>query len=87
MWDARCEVVSAVMAEEPSGRRRWAMLAISTTAQSASSLFANGAAFLIPFLHDQRHLSLARAGVLVAMPTLGFVLTLIAWGALGRPGR
>jgi sugar phosphate permease len=58
------------------------MLAISTLAQSASSLFANGAAFLIPFLHDQRHLSLARAGVLVAMPTLGFVLTLIAWGAL-----
>src|ERR1700712_146701 len=74
--------VSAMAAEEPSGRRRWAMLAISTTAQSASSLFANGAAFLIPFLHDERHLSLARAGVLVAMPTLGFVLTLIAWGAV-----
>jgi sugar phosphate permease len=69
-------------AKEPSGRRRWAMLAISTCAQSASSLFANGAAFLIPFLHDERHLSLARAGILVAMPTLGFVLTLIAWGAL-----
>jgi sugar phosphate permease len=69
-------------ADVPSGHRRWAMLAISTLAQSASSLFANGAAFLIPFLHDERHLSLARAGVLVAMPTLGFVLTLIAWGAV-----
>jgi sugar phosphate permease len=74
--------MSEKLATMPSGGRRWAMLAISTMAQSASSLFANGAAFLIPFLHDERHLSLARAGVLVAMPTLGFVLTLIAWGAL-----
>jgi MFS family permease len=66
----------------PPARRRWAMLAVSMAAQGASSLYANGAAFLIPVLHDHRHLSLARAGLLVAMPTLGFVLTLIAWGAL-----
>ncbi|HEX4432999.1 MAG TPA: MFS transporter [Frankiaceae bacterium] len=65
-----------------STRRRWVMLAVSMAAQGASALYANGAAFLIPELHDQRHLSLASAGVLVAMPTLGFVLTLIAWGAL-----
>jgi sugar phosphate permease len=58
------------------------MLGVSTAAQGASALFANGTAFLIPVLHDDRHLSLAEAGVLVAMPTLGFVLTLIAWGAL-----
>jgi MFS family permease len=58
------------------------MLAVSMAAQAASALFANGVAFLIPTLHDDRHLSLARAGVLVAMPTFGFVLTLIAWGAL-----
>jgi len=68
--------------EELSSRRRWAMLAVSMLAQSASSLFANGAAFLIPYLHSERHLSLGSAGLLVAMPTLGFVLTLIAWGAL-----
>jgi sugar phosphate permease len=68
--------------EAPSTHRRWAMLTISTLAQSASAIFANGAAFLIPELHDERHLSLARAGILVAMPTLGFVLTLLAWGAL-----
>ena len=65
-----------------TARRRWAILAVSMLAQAASSLFANGAAFLIPVLHDDRHLSLARAGVLVAMPTLGFVLTLILWGAI-----
>ncbi len=62
--------------------RRWVMLAVSMAAQVASSVFAQGAAFLIPVLHGQRHLSLAAAGVLVAMPTLGLVLTLIAWGAL-----
>ncbi len=67
---------------DPSMRRRWAMLAVSLVAQGASSIYANGAAFLIPVLHTDRHLSLGRAGVLVAMPTLGFVLTLIAWGAL-----
>jgi len=65
-----------------SARRRWVMLAVSMAAQGASALYANGAAFLIPELHDRRHLSLAAAGVLVAMPTLGFVLTLIAWGAV-----
>jgi MFS family permease len=65
-----------------SVRRRWLMLIVSMAAQVASALFANGAAFLIPTLHDQRHLSLAAAGVLVAMPTLGFVLTLIAWGVV-----
>jgi sugar phosphate permease len=64
-----------------SARRRWLMLAVSMAAQGASAFYANGAAFLIPVLHGQRHLSLAAAGVLVAMPTLGFVLTLIAWGA------
>jgi MFS family permease len=63
-------------------RRRWVMLAVSMAAQGASALYANGAAFLLPVLHDRRHLSLASAGVLVAMPTFGFVLTLIAWGAL-----
>ncbi len=65
-----------------SAARRWTVLAVSMAAQVASSLFANGSAFLIPVLHDERHLSLAKAGVLVAMPTLGFVLTLIAWGAV-----
>ncbi len=63
-------------------RRRWLMLLVSMAAQVASALLANGVAFLIPTLHDGRGLSLATAGVLVAMPTLGFVLTLIAWGVV-----
>ena len=67
----------------PAGAgRRWVMLGVSMAGQAASSVFAQGAAFLIPVLHDHRHLSLAAAGVLVAMPTVGLVLTLIAWGAL-----
>ncbi len=72
----------AVAEKALPARRRWAMLAVSTAAQGASAFFASGVAFLIPALHDDRHLSLAQAGVLVAMPSLGFVLTLIAWGAL-----
>ncbi len=72
----------AVAEKALPARRRWAMLAVSTAAQGASALFATGVAFLIPELHDDRHLSLAQAGVLVAMPTLGFVLTLMLWGAL-----
>ena len=65
-----------------SRRRRWLKLLVSKAAQVASALLANGVAFLIPTLHDDRELSLATAGVLVAMPTLGFVLTLIAWGVV-----
>ncbi|WP_338893385.1 MFS transporter [Rhodococcus sovatensis] len=58
------------------------MLALGMLAQTAGAVFINGAAFLIPALHDDRGLSLASAGLLVAMPTVGIMLTLIAWGAL-----
>ncbi len=51
-------------------------------AQAAGTVFVNAPAFLIPTLHDERGLSLARAGLLVGMPTLGMMLTLILWGAL-----
>ncbi|WP_245672767.1 MFS transporter [Aldersonia kunmingensis] len=59
--------------------RRWSMLALGVLGQSASALFVNGTPFLIPALRDEG-LSLTEAGVIVAMPTLGLVLTLIAWG-------
>jgi sugar phosphate permease len=39
-------------------------------------------AFLIPLLSTERGLSLAEAGLLAATPTVGMVLTLVAWGAL-----
>lgn len=62
--------------------RKWFMLALGMLAQTASAVFINGAAFLIPSLHDDRGLGLAGAGLLVAMPTVGIMLTLIAWGVL-----
>ncbi|WP_262347389.1 MFS transporter [Nocardioides dongxiaopingii] len=62
--------------------RRWAMLAASTLAQAACAVMAHGPAFLIPALHDQRGLSLAEAGVVAAAPTVGVMLTLVAWGLL-----
>ncbi|MFB7717382.1 MFS transporter [Nocardia sp. NPDC056100] len=59
--------------------RRWSMLALGVFAQSASAVFVNGTPFLLPALTD-RGLSLATAGLLVAMPVIGLVCTLIAWG-------
>ncbi|WP_405166032.1 MFS transporter [Nocardia sp. NBC_01499] len=59
--------------------RRWSMLGLGVFAQAASSVFVNGVAFLLPALTD-RGTPLAAAGLLVAMPTLGLVCTLIAWG-------
>lgn len=68
--------------QHTSSTRKWLMLALGMLAQTAGAVFINGAAFLIPALHDDRGLSLARAGLLVAMPTVGIMLTLIAWGVL-----
>lgn len=63
-----------------SGTRRWAMLATSTFAQAAAAVTIHGPAFLIPHLHDTRGLSLAEAGLVAAAPTVGVMLTLVAWG-------
>lgn len=62
--------------------RRWAMLAAAVAAQGAATVVVNGAAFLLPVLHLDFGLSLSRAGLLVALPSVGTMLTLIAWGAL-----
>lgn len=59
--------------------RRWFMLALGVFAQTASSMFIHGTPFLLPAL-TARGDSLAAAGALVALPTLGLVCTLIAWG-------
>ena len=58
------------------------MLGLGVAAQTAGTVFVSAPAFLIPFLHTERGLTLAEAGLLAAAPTLGMVLTLIAWGAL-----
>ena len=58
------------------------MLVIALTSTMFANVFINGVAFLIPTLHSDRGLDLAEAGLLSAMPSLGMVLTLIAWGYL-----
>ncbi|ANF30454.1 MFS transporter [Leifsonia xyli] len=62
--------------------RPWLMLAFGVLAQASSTVFVSTPAFLIPLLLTERGLSLAQAGLLASAPTLGLVLTLIAWGAL-----
>jgi len=60
--------------------RRWSMLAIGLFATLCANVFINGVAFLIPRLHTEYGLSLARSGLISAMPSFGAVLTLILWG-------
>lgn len=62
--------------------RPWLMLALGVAGQASSTVFVSTPAFLIPLLHTERGLSLAQAGLLASAPTLGLVLSLIAWGAL-----
>jgi MFS family permease len=65
-----------------STARRWSMLALGVFAPTTGAMFTYGTAFLIPALQRERGLSLSQAGLLVAMPTIGMMLTLIPWGAL-----
>jgi sugar phosphate permease len=60
--------------------RRWAMLAVGVLAQGTSAIAINGPAFLIPTLHRQEGLSLVEASTVAAAPSVGVMLTLIAWG-------
>ncbi|BDT88366.1 MFS transporter [Nocardia cyriacigeorgica] len=55
------------------------MLGLGVFAQASSAVFVHGVPFLLPALTD-RGMPLATAGLLVAMPTVGLVCTLIAWG-------
>ncbi|WP_428202304.1 MFS transporter [Dietzia natronolimnaea] len=64
------------------GPRRWAILGVGTLAASSASAFVAGVAFLLPYLHSVAGLSLPAAGALVAMPSVGTALTLVAWGWL-----
>ncbi|MFX0576877.1 MFS transporter [Nocardia nepalensis] len=59
--------------------RRWSMLGLGVFAQAASAVFIHGVPFLLPALTADG-MPLATAGLLVAMPTVGLVCTLIAWG-------
>ncbi|ABY23411.1 sugar transporter [Renibacterium salmoninarum ATCC 33209] len=61
---------------------RWIMLALAVAAQAASSIVVNGMAFLIPTLNSHWGLNLVQSGLLVAMPLLGTMVVLFAWGAI-----
>ncbi|RFA14966.1 MFS transporter [Subtercola boreus] len=58
------------------------MLALGLLAQVAGTIVVTTPAFLVPSLNADRGLSLAEAGLVVAAPSVGMVLTLILWGAL-----
>ncbi|WP_211218018.1 MFS transporter [Humibacter albus] len=72
----------AVSAPRIGSARPWLMLATAVLAQAAGTVFQSAPAFLIPLLHTERGVPLAQAGLLASAPTLGLVLTLVAWGAL-----
>ncbi len=57
------------------------MLALGTAAQAVATTLLFGLPFLLPFLRRTEGLTLAQGGALVAAPSLGMVVTLIAWGA------
>jgi sugar phosphate permease len=66
-----------------SGERagaRWVILFTGMAAMTAGCTFQYGLAYLIPALRREG-LSLEQAGLLVACPTAGLLLTLVAWGA------
>jgi sugar phosphate permease len=65
---------------KPPTRRRWLVLFIGLVAMTAGCTFQYGLAYLIPALRQQGF-SLELASTLVACPTAGLLLTLIAWGA------
>ncbi len=62
--------------------RPWLMLGIGVAAQASGTLVVTTPALLIPLFHARLGLSLLQAGSLAAVPTLGMVLTLVAWGAV-----
>ena len=60
--------------------RRWVVLFAGLVAMTAGCTFQYGLAYLIPAFRAEG-LSLEQAGILVACPTAGLLLTLVAWGA------
>jgi MFS family permease len=63
-----------------SSGARYVITAISLFVTATSFLFVNGIAFVIPALTARHAVSLADAGLLASMPSMGMVMTLVAWG-------
>ena len=66
----------------PQAGRAWTTLTLGVLAQTAGTVFVFAPAFLLPLLSTERGFTLAQAGLLAATPTVGMVMTLVAWGAL-----
>ncbi|RVW11220.1 MFS transporter [Prescottella agglutinans] len=58
------------------------MLGLGVLAQAAGAVFANAPAFLLPTLRNDHGLALSQAGLVVAAPTVGFLVSLMAWGVV-----
>ncbi|MGX1696485.1 MFS transporter [Microbacterium keratanolyticum] len=76
------QLSAAHRAQAAPPARAWVMLVAGLLAQASGTLFVSTPAFLIPYLHAERGVSLAEGGMLAAAPTLGLVLTMVLWGAL-----
>jgi sugar phosphate permease len=68
-------------------RRRWVVLAVGLGAQSAGCMFLYGLPAVAPTLRapgavTRAGLSLGQVGVVIAAPSVGLLLALIAWGAV-----
>src|SRR5579859_2724057 len=61
--------------------RRWLMLGLGMAAQAAATVYLFAVPLLLPELRAETGLPLARLGLLVGAPSLGLLLSLIAWGA------
>jgi MFS family permease len=77
------------MSPEPvTAATRWSMVAVTLVVTASTFAFINAGAFLIPALESQRGTPLGQSGLLTAMPSVGMVTTLVAWGyAVDRFGE
>ena len=72
----------------PETRYRWVVLAAGTAAQASYSAIALGVPVMLPALRSAYGLSLAQAGVVLAAPSIGSMLSLLPWGlAADRVGE
>lgn len=60
---------------------RWLILGLGLIAQATTTMLLYGLPTLVPTIRRTDHLSLVAVGWVVAAPTIGLMLTLIAWGA------
>ncbi|WP_010539639.1 MFS transporter [Dietzia alimentaria] len=68
--------------EQQVTARHWLVLAVATFVAASGSAFVVGVGFLLPHMSTSMGMSLSKAGVLVAMPSVGMACALIAWGWL-----